>query len=169
MKTEGPLTLYKGLSSGLIGVVLSFATYFYWYRLLKNFWYRVLGREELGDLDISLITFLSGMINAFLTNPIWLLNTRMSLAPKGDQKTMFETIKDIYHQEGLLAFYKGVLPNMWLIINPIINFVVYENLKRTLLNRGLGLSTLQLILLNSLSKFLATVATYPLLTARVRL
>ena len=46
LKTEGPLTFYKGLTSGLIGVVLSFGIYFWWYRFFKNFYYTVLHRTS---------------------------------------------------------------------------------------------------------------------------
>ena len=36
-------------------------------------------------------------------------------------------------EEGLRAFFKGVLPNLILVTNPIINFVVYESLKKQIL------------------------------------
>lgn len=167
LKTEGLLIFYKGLSSALIGVVLSFGVYFWWYRFFKNFYYTVLGRSSLSDFDISVITMLSGVINALLTNPIWLVNARMSVS--SDKKTLIETIKKIYREEGIFAFYKGVMPNMILIINPIINFVIYENLKKGMLKSGYSLNTFQLTLINSIAKLIATIATYPILTVRIRL
>lgn len=132
IKREGVISLYKGLSTGLIGTVCSFAIYFFWYRLLKNTYYHIFKKESLSDLDITVITFLSGVINSILTNPIWFLNTRMTLAK--DKKTLLETIKEIYHNEGISAFYKGVLPNMILVSNPVINFVIYENIKKAMLD-----------------------------------
>ena len=77
---EGILGLYKGLSSGLIGTVISFAIYFFWYRFLKNVFKHFTGRNTFSNLDITLITFFSGVINSVLTNPIWFINTRMALA-----------------------------------------------------------------------------------------
>ena len=42
-------------------------------------------------------------------------------------------IKSILENEGASAFFKGVIPNLILVLNPIINFVVYEKLKLYLL------------------------------------
>ena len=140
LKKEGISGLYKGLSSGLIGTVVSFAIYFFWYRLFKNFYYHVLKRKALSDLDITLITLASGVINSVLTNPIWFINTRMALAK--ERKSILETIREIYKTEGIQAFYKGVLPNMVLVSNPVINFVIYENLKKMMLTRKFSLNAL---------------------------
>ena len=46
------------------------------------------------------------------------------------KQSIAETAKEIYENEGIRGFYKGVLPNMILVINPIINFVVYEAIKK---------------------------------------
>lgn len=43
---------------------------------------------------------------------------------------MLSTIKQIYREEGIAAYYKGVVPNMILVLNPIINFVFYEAIKK---------------------------------------
>lgn len=67
-------------------------------------------------------------MNACITNPIWFINTRMAISK--DKKTLIETVKEVYNTEGIGAFYKGVLPNMILVINPIINFVIYESFKK---------------------------------------
>jgi adenine nucleotide transporter 17 len=137
---EGVRSLYKGLSTGLLGTVVSFGIYFFWYRLLKNLYYQVLRRKSLSDLDISVITLCSGVINSVLTNPIWFVNTRMTLAT--ERKSVLETVAEIYKNEGFVAFYKGVLPNMVLVSNPVINFVVYENLKKIMLKKKFSLNFL---------------------------
>ena len=167
MKKEGILGFYKGLGTGLIGTVASFGIYFFWYRFFKNLFKHITGRDTFGDLDILIITVLSGVINSVLTNPIWFINTRMSTSK--DKKSILQTIKDIYQSEGLLAFYKGVLPNMVLVSNPVINFVIYENLKRMMLEKKFSMNFMQLFLISSIGKSLATVCTYPILTVRVRM
>lgn len=159
--------MYKGLSAGLLGTVISFATYFFWYRFLKNLFKYITGRNSFSNLDITIITFFSGVINSLLTNPIWFLNTRMALAKDG--KSLLETIKEIYQKEGLLSFYQGVLPNMVLVANPVINFVIYENLKKVMLEKKFSLNFIQLFMLSSISKSIATVFTYPILTVRTLL
>ena len=166
-KVEGPFALYKGLGSGLIGTVVSFGIYFFWYRFFKNLWYHFFKRELLSDLDITAITVLSGVINSLCTNPIWFINTRMSLAK--EKKSILKTVADIYKAEGITAFYKGVLPNILLVTNPVINFVIYENLKKVLLAKGYNLHWVQLFAISSLAKSIATLATYPVLTVRVLL
>jgi hypothetical protein len=29
-----------------------------------------------------------------------------------------------------MAFYKGIVPNIMLVSNPVINYVIYENIKK---------------------------------------
>ena len=167
LQKEGIRSFYKGLSSALIGVVFSYGIYFWWYRFCKNLWKEVLKRKELSELDISIITFISGTINSVMTNPIWFINARMTISK--DKKSLFQTIIDIYKNEGILAFYKGVLPNMMLVINPIINFVIYEGLKKYLLKNKFSLNLFQLLTISSIAKAIATIFTYPILTVRVKM
>lgn len=112
------------MQSGLFGTVLSYGIYFWWYRFFKNIFYQNFKKSRLNDIDITIITLASGCINTFLTNPIWFINTRMSVSK--DNKSIFSTVKDVYKTEGFVAFYKGILPNLILLVNPIINFVIYE-------------------------------------------
>ena len=161
------LTFYKGLNSALIGTVLSYGIYFWWYRLFKNAFQQILGRKEFSDLDITIITFVSGVINSVVTSPIWFINTRMAIA--SEKKTIWETAREVYQTEGFLAFYKGVLPNLILVINPVINFVIYEGLKKFLLKRNYKVGAGMLMLISSIAKTVATFATYPFLTIRVRM
>jgi hypothetical protein len=63
-----------------------------------------------------------------------------------------------------------VLANMILVLNPIINFVVYEAIKKFLTLEGeKGASALKIFIASSVGKILATFATYPILTVRVKL
>lgn len=79
---------------------------------------------------MTLITAIAGTFSSFLANPVWMINARMTIRKKEDTKqTYTRLIKDIYEKEGLWAFYKGVVPNLILVINPIINFVIYEGLR----------------------------------------
>ncbi len=149
--------------------MLSYGIYFWWYRFFKNLFYRILKRNELTELDTAVITLLSGCINAFLTNPIWLVNTRMTTAQASDKKSLLNTIRDIYNKEGFMSFYKGVLPNMLLVVNPVINFVIYELLRKVLVKKSFSQNTLSLFLASSIAKTIATIFTYPILTIRVKL
>ena len=59
---------------------------------------------------------------------------------------------------------------MILVINPIINFVVYEAIKKLMKKSGFAdTNTLAIFIASSIGKVLATFATYPILTVRVKL
>ena len=59
-----------------------------------------------------------------------MLNTRLAIQKKTDSKAgALQLIRSILEKEGIGAFFKGVIPNLVLVLNPIINFVVYEQLK----------------------------------------
>ena len=81
-------------------------------------------------------------------------------------------IRNIIKNEGISAFFKGVIPNLILVINPIINFVVYEYLKKFAIKKfgsERKISFAAIFMMSSIGKILATFATYPILTIRVKL
>ena len=81
-------------------------------------------------------------------------------------------IRNIIKNEGISAFFKGVIPNLILVINPIINFVVYEYLKKIAIKKfgsERKISFAAIFMMSSIGKILATFATYPILTIRVKL
>ena len=83
---------------------------------------------------------------------------------------VIETIRLIYkHEGGIKGFFKGLVPKLMLVLNPIINFVTYETLKQELINRNIPQTAANLFIISSISKSLATIITYPILTIRVRL
>jgi Mitochondrial carrier protein len=116
--------------------------------------------------DFFMLTLASGTLCAILSNPLFLVNTRIALSTDG--KSMVATIVDIARNEGPLTFYKGLVPNLIMVINPIINYVIYESLKQHL-GAEQHLSVLATFLISSFSKSCATFVTYPILTIRVRL
>ena len=79
-----------------------------------------------------------------------------------------DIVSMLYKNEGgIKAFYKGVIPNLILVINPIINFLIYEKLKIS--GSSTQRTALSLFLISSIAKSCATFVTYPILTLRVRL
>ena len=125
IKKDGVLSLYKGLQSAIFGTMVSFAIYFFWYRYFKNKLAMMRGGDtRFSSIDLTAITAASGIISSVCSNPIWMINTRMAIAK--EKIPFFSMVKEIYENEGISAFFKGVLPNLILVINPIINFVIYE-------------------------------------------
>jgi len=171
IKEEGMLSFYKGLKMALIGTIVSSGCYFFGYRLFKNMVTHKLGvkESEMTSRHIMLVTGLAGLASSIGTNPFWLVNTRMTLAK--EKKSVSATIRDIYKDGGIAEFYKGVLPNLILVINPIINFVLYEAIKKFLLKKSgeKSAGALKIFIASSIGKIAATFATYPILTVRVKL
>ena len=132
IKEEGLLSFYKGLRMALIGTIVSSASYFFGYRLFKNLAISKFGVAEadMTSKHIMLVTALAGAASSIGSNPYWLVNTRMTISK--EKKSMLRTVREIYKEGGIAEFYKGVLPNLILVINPIINFVLYEAIKKSL-------------------------------------
>ena len=173
LKEEGFMSLYKGLKMALLGIIASYGIYFWWYRFLKNKFTLFLKRDKFTSAEITIITALAGSISSIFANPIWMLNTRLINMRKEDANvTEIQLIRQIWKNEGVGAFFKGVIPNLVLVLNPIINFVVYEMLKKPVLKKY-GKEKLipfsAIFLISSIGKILATFATYPILTLRTRL
>ena len=111
---------------------------------------------------------MAGVASCLVSNPFWLVNTRMTLEKDG-HSSMLKTIRKIYKTEGISAFFKGFVANVILVLNPVINFVVYEQLKKLLTRRGeKNVPAWKIFCASSLGKLLATVLTYPIITVRIK-
>lgn len=100
IRKEGILALYNGLTSGIAGVGVSSFTYFWFYYYLKKIIIRQNVRIDstkrfLTPLQNILIAALAGAINAVITNPLWVVNTRMSVQSKGTAGHIKETDKKL--------------------------------------------------------------------------
>jgi len=78
-KEEGFLSFYKGLKMALVGTVASYGIYFWWYRALKNIFANMLKRTKFNNSEMTLITAIAGSIASVFANPIWMLNTRLTI------------------------------------------------------------------------------------------
>ena len=122
--------------------------------------------DSLGMKHIAFVTTLSGLTSSIFSNPFWLVNTRMM--KKEENKSLYQTIKDIYVDEGISAFFKGCQANMFLVSNPIINYVAYEAMKKYMLMKNKrGVGAVAIFVIGCIAKIIATYATYPMLTIRI--
>lgn len=113
----------------VIATIASSGSYFFLYNLLKGLIITLIKGKKLTKRHIALVTAIAGASSSVFANPFWFMNTRMTLAKKEagvGKQTISGLICKILNEEGFQAFYAGVLPNMILVLNPIINFVVYE-------------------------------------------
>jgi len=113
----------------VIATIASSGSYFFLYNLLKGLIITLIKGHKLTKRHIALVTAIAGASASVFANPFWFMNTRLTLAKKeagAGKQTISGLICKILDEEGFQAFYAGVLPNMILVLNPIINFVVYE-------------------------------------------
>ena len=77
-----------------------------------------------------------------------------------------EMVKKILKEEGIISFYRGLIPSLFLTINPVIQFTIYEYMKNGILNLSGNLSSLNIIYISFVSKLITTLITYPILTIK---
>jgi solute carrier family 25 folate transporter 32 len=136
-------------------------------------------------LTSNLIASHIGAITSVLTNPIWVIKTRMlstgSRAP-GAYSSFTYGAKQIYNAEGIPGFYRGLVPALFGVSHGGLQFMAYEQLKllrswskttevsQTKSHSGTeGLGNLDFFAISSLSKVFASSMTYPYQVIRSRL
>uniref|UniRef100_A0A3Q4G357 Solute carrier family 25 member 36 n=1 Tax=Neolamprologus brichardi TaxID=32507 RepID=A0A3Q4G357_NEOBR len=79
---------------------------------------------------------MAGFTAITATNPIWLIKTRLQLDSRnrGERRmSAFECIRRVYQMDGLRGFYRGMSASYAGISETVIHFVIYETIKRKLL------------------------------------
>jgi solute carrier family 25 folate transporter 32 len=213
--------LYNGLTPSLVGNGVSWGGYFFVYEGVKE---RLLEYKRknaalhssstdvhLESLDFMASACVSGTIMVLMTNPIWLVKTRIQLqlpttslssgsgptssasagsvaagsAPVGCSNRNYSGILDgvqqIVKEEGLLALYKGVGPALMLVSHGVVQFAVYENLKKAFPSyskrkEGASVSVAEKLIdssgylaMGAASKMIASTLTYPIQVIKSRL
>ena len=77
------------------------------------------------------------------------------------------TLMALVHNEGFAALFAGVLPALVLVINPILQYTIFEQLKNALERRRKTTAT-DVFYLGAIGKLLATSITYPYITVKSR-
>lgn len=165
------LELYRGIGPNLIGNTLSWGTYFTLYRRLVQTY-----AEPGNGAHYMYSAFAAGTITGLISNPIWVLKTRMlssSSSDPGAYKSMLEGIRSIYTSDGLRGFWRGFTPSLFGVIQASLQFALYDRLKDHKKNKKNGyketLSTWEYLSITTISKSIATVSMYPYQVVRSRL
>ncbi|XP_071934529.1 peroxisomal nicotinamide adenine dinucleotide carrier-like isoform X1 [Coffea arabica] len=205
VRHEGWDRLYGGLTPSLVGTAASQGVYYYFYQIFRSKAEAAalqrrrngVGDGSVGMFSSLVVAALSGCVNVLLTNPIWVVVTRMQTHTKksgncqpdstssGDtilaalEPPPFGTchaIQEVYDEGGVSGFWRGVFPTLIMVSNPSIQFMLYETLLKKLKKRRASskkgsndVSALEVFLLGAVAKLGATVVTYPLLVVKSRL
>jgi solute carrier family 25 folate transporter 32 len=163
------LHVYKAPEPFSIFVHLVMPGYFYFYEQAKRRWLSDQGPNTTFHHFAASVE--AGMIMVALTNPIWLVKTRMQLqlreiadtataattAPlagstvasdmsRGVQqqrpyRSFTDALATIVREEGPLALYKGSIPALMLVSHGAVQFMVYERLKSETASMSFSSST----------------------------
>ncbi|GJD10914.1 Solute carrier family 25 member 36-A [Galdieria sulphuraria] len=173
---EGLRGFFRGLVPTLVGVIPARSTYFWAYTTSKTMMLQKIGESPLVHM---LSAVLAGMVSNTITNPIWMLKTRMQLQAGGNGAILYTSYADafqrIVREEGFRGLYKGLSASYWGVTEGAIHFVVYERLKKWMYQQkppeqSQGrLSSLEYLSMAALSKLIASATTYPHEVVRTRL
>ncbi|XP_022248560.1 solute carrier family 25 member 36-A-like isoform X2 [Limulus polyphemus] len=131
VENEGAQALFRGLGPNLFGVAPSRAVYFCAYSQTKSFCNTHLAPDTPKVHILSAAS--AGFVSCSLTNPIWLVKTRLQLDQRTSGTVSARTcIQEIYGTGGIRGFYKGLSASYFGISETVIHFVIYEFLKTKL-------------------------------------
>ncbi|PVU90586.1 hypothetical protein BB559_000704 [Furculomyces boomerangus] len=183
ISVEGPAGFYKGLSSNLINQGLNGYIYFYFYSYLRN-----MGRNLLKipiNVPIStpvelFIGAASGVLCQLVTLPLSVIATRQQTSSRDIPRPWSVIVRYIIRNDGFTGLWKGFGPAMILCSNPAITYSLFEHMKTMIINRKVRsgvfrdyssgfLSSGEAFVIGALSKIVATVVTYPYISAKTRL
>ncbi|CAG9326294.1 unnamed protein product [Blepharisma stoltei] len=163
LRTNGNLmSLYSGFISSLISTASSQGVYFLVYKAMQIILSR--GKRQLTILDDLIVSLVASFVNILVNTPIWTVNTRLMKSEK--EESISSCFSSIIKHEGFRGLFKGMSTSFILVLNPVIQFVTYEHMKRRFKQKKLHAGFC--FLLGALTKFIATMITYPFLTLRTR-
>ncbi|RPB23818.1 mitochondrial carrier [Terfezia boudieri ATCC MYA-4762] len=167
---EGPSGLYAGMVGSLIGVASTNFAYFYWYTLVRSFYLSKLHANTTLSTAAELsLGAVAGALAQLFTIPVAVITTRQQTSAKYERKGLIETAKDVIAEDGLSGLWRGLKASLVLVINPSITYGAYQRLHAVLFPGKARLNPYEAFLLGAMSKTLATLATQPLIVAKVGL
>ncbi|KAM0245407.1 hypothetical protein ACHAQJ_010571 [Trichoderma viride] len=172
-------SLYRGLVPNLSGNALSWASFFFFKTRFEDLLTLARGSERPTPSDYFIASALGGAATSFLSNPIWVVKTRMLASDKGAKgayPSMWSGFKTIYTTEGIRGLYRGLGVSMIGVSHGAVQFAVYEPAKRFYFARRkrMGtdngrMTTEATVLISSAAKLIAGAVTYPYQVLRSRL
>lgn len=167
-RQEGLSGLYHGINLGVVASVVSAFVYYYFQALFKRL-NQIKSSQVTIFQSLSCATF-AGCCQVLVTHPLWTINAVQKMNPEEDSMAATKTL---VRREGLRGFWRGVVPALILVSNPIITWVAFEQLKKLLLLQKNGPTTLlqrrEILILSAISKLISMIATFPYIVVKSRL
>ncbi|KAI9761732.1 MAG: cysteine protease [Chaenotheca gracillima] len=168
---EGPTGLYSGINGALIGVASTNFMYFYWYSVVRALYASAqkIPKPPNTATELSLGA-VAGALAQLFTIPVAVVTTRQQTQPKGDRKGLLDTGREVINgEDGYSGLWRGLKASLVLVVNPAITYGAYQRLKDGLFPGKANLRPWEAFMLGAISKALATIATQPLIVAKVGL
>ncbi|KAM4059970.1 mitochondrial carrier protein [Hirsutella rhossiliensis] len=180
---EGVAGLYSGINSALFGISVTNFVYYYWYEWTRAFFEKAAqsaGRasKKLTTVESMMAGALAGSATVIITNPIWVVNTRVTtrkqnteadveagVRPRAKGPSTLGTLMSLLKHEGPQALFAGVIPALVLVINPILQYTLFEQMKDAVEKRRKVTPAIAFFL-GALGKLFATSVTYPYITVK---
>ncbi|XP_041064278.1 calcium-binding mitochondrial carrier protein SCaMC-1-A-like [Carcharodon carcharias] len=172
LKEGGVVSLWRGNGMNVVKIAPETAIKFMAYEQYKKLFAR--DKQNVTTAERFLAGSLAGATAQTSIYPMEVLKTRMALRKTGQYSGIGDCIKKIMRKEGLIAFYKGYIPNILGIIPYAgIDLAIYETLKKTWLNKYAKESAdpgvLVLLACGTISSTCGQLASYPLALVRTRM
>ncbi|XP_066158239.1 solute carrier family 25 member 32 isoform X1 [Euwallacea fornicatus] len=184
VRQEGFKGLYRGVAPNVWGSGSAWGFYFLFYNSIKNWIQKGDSHCPLGPKWHMLAAAEAGVLTLLVTNPIWVVKTRLCLqygisgAVSSDTAVWYNGMADalvkIYQTEGIRGLYRGFVPGMFGVVHGAIQFMTYEEMK-SFYNRSRmlpydnKLATGEYLGFAAISKLIAAASTYPYQVLRTRL
>jgi len=192
LREEGPSGLYRGCPPMLQTVGTSNFIYFFLFEGFKERLAQAAGLDEgeVGPYQTLAAASIAGSLNMAVTEPLWRacvvaqaqhanisdsVASSSSTATTGccetvvtNQQGVFYTVAQMWRKEGPSALWRGLGSSLWLVLNPVIQFFVYDVLKGMFASSD-GISSATASSIGAIAKALATLLTFPLQVAQSRL
>jgi solute carrier family 25 folate transporter 32 len=164
--------VYRGISPNLIGNTVSWGLYF---GLYGEFTRWATGPCQKGLPHHYLFaSFGAGLTTYFLTNPIWVIKTRMlstTASEEGAVNSIVDGCRVIWKESGLSGFWRGFTPGIFGTVQSAVHFMLYDSVKQHRLQQldKERLPTIEYILISGATKSIAATALYPHQLVRTRM
>ncbi|KAJ2487122.1 hypothetical protein EV174_000734 [Coemansia sp. RSA 2320] len=178
LSTEGIAGLFSGLESAIFGAAVTNGVYYYFFEAVKAAFERASKRKNMSTVESMVSGAVAGAMTCIITNPIWVVNTRLTVKQKklsaevdGNKDRSPSTVQafaEIIKEDGILSLWQGLIPALILVINPIIQYTAFEQLKNKV-ERFRKLGSLDFFVLGAISKLCATSVTYPYILIKSRM
>lgn len=165
----GLRAFYVGLTPGLIGPMAAWGSFMWIYKWAQQnpLLPRALGLDAKSSPANFLAGLQAGVGMTLVTNPIFVIKTRMQTATKEQRlHGFFAEVRELVRTEGLRGMYKGLVPALPLTCHAALHWTIFERFKQLVAqwhgdpNRPVNVA--ETFLTASSSKVVAAALTYPL-------